>query len=206
MNPTNDPTSPVNAILVPIGQAIPTGLLSGILVGLTCQAFHLENPALIGAISGVGAALAIYQSSISNWRSLVWTLAVPPSMADPQPAPEENIMNETVTIRVQDTPNHTTIANLPASLQDMITLAQGLQSGIGLNEQSWTGADQPFSRSQFHQIRDTFIRRGWAQWNNPTARAQGLVLTNQGWAVVRYLANGDARTLPSPAITSPQNA
>jgi hypothetical protein len=38
-------------------------------------------------------------------------------------------------------------------------------------------------------IRDDFINRGWAEWKHPTARQQGVGLTEEGQAVIRTIAD-----------------
>jgi hypothetical protein len=41
------------------------------------------------------------------------------------------------------------------------------------------------SRPQFEALRDLFIERGWARWNNPKAHARGVIITPAGKAILK---------------------
>ena len=84
--------------------------------------------------------------------------------------------------------HRTQIADLDAKPDQLKQLAVGLLSGQPFSESRWTGAGQPFSRGQFARLRAVFVSRGWANWRNPEAPAQGLTVTGPGWDVLKSLA------------------
>jgi hypothetical protein len=98
-----------------------------------------------------------------------------------------------VTIRLQDTQDgayQETRISLPATMEQLRTLAAGVLSGVPLAEGHWIGQSrgQPFSKAQFYALRAEMIRRGLVEYINPTAPAQGYQLTRAGMAVMRYLS------------------
>lgn len=83
----------------------------------------------------------------------------------------------------------TQIADLQVKPDQLQRLAEGLLSGAPFAESAWTGAGRPFSRGQFAELRAVFIRRGWCEWRNPEAPAQGVTISPQGKAVLRSFAS-----------------
>ena len=87
--------------------------------------------------------------------------------------------------------------DLPAEPGQLITLADGLVNGLSLSEGSWTGSGAPFSRSQFRTLRDALIYSGLARWKDERYRAQGVILSPAGRAVMRRFASmSDTKALP----------
>lgn len=174
-----DLQNPIAGVLVPAAQALVTGLLAGII------AAALGGPWLPWA---AGIALLTWLVLLVKWGDLVAWLV--------HPAPEP----PTPTIRIAVTQENGHIGALAElkgfDLDQLAQLARGLQEGQTFSEAAWTGADRPFTRAQFHELRGIFLSRGWAAWRSPGTPARGVVLTRPGQAVTRYLSGADTITTP----------
>lgn len=88
-------------------------------------------------------------------------------------------------------------ANLPGEPAALISLAQAITAdGDTFSER--TATDAGLTQEQFSDLRDIFVDRGWAVWNHPTRRQQGVTLTLSGKAVLRSIA---ASPLPQDEIS-----
>jgi hypothetical protein len=83
----------------------------------------------------------------------------------------------------------TQFLDIDAEPHKVRTLARAVLNGRSLSEAEWTGAGQPFSRSQFRSLRGGLMERGLVRWANEKAKAQGCELTPAGRAVFEKLAN-----------------
>lgn len=81
--------------------------------------------------------------------------------------------------------------NLPCAPEQLKLLASGVMSGGSLSESGWCGANRPFTKSQFHQLRQALIEKGWLAWRSPSAPAQGVEVTHVGRRVFSYLSEGN---------------
>lgn len=82
------------------------------------------------------------------------------------------------------------VYNLPGDLDQLQTLAQGLQGGRPFSEHEWTGKGKPFSVNQFRDMRSKMLARGLICLANPKAPQQGYILTAAGRAIMRgFLEN-----------------
>lgn len=76
--------------------------------------------------------------------------------------------------------------DLPVTPDQLRILADGLAAGRQFAQSSWTGAGQPFARSEFVALRAELLRRGLAKWNREGAAGQGVSITAAGRAVLRH--------------------
>ena len=98
---------------------------------------------------------------------------------------------------------------LPGTVEALQQLASGLLAGRGFTEAAWTGRGRPYTKTEFHELRDKLLEQGFLQWRNERARAQGVELTQDGEDAFEQLLQ-NARThaharrgelLDSPAHT-----
>lgn len=66
-------------------------------------------------------------------------------------------------------------------------LSKAILSGQTFAER--TATDSGLSQEEFRDLRDKFIDRGWAQWNHPTRRQQGVSLTHRGRFILQTIAH-----------------
>ena len=89
-------------------------------------------------------------------------------------------------------------ADLPASSDQLRTLAKGVLEGSTLSEAAWTPG--LFTRGEFSQLKAALIRRGLAV-NRSRDPARGIQLTRPGEAAFQWLAGlGDPPTT-TPSLT-----
>lgn len=175
-------------------QAITTGLLVGLATGAGANLAGMAEPFSIGlALAAISAALTWL---ILLVRFLRLCEASAYGWAEPEAQPETTVTKHVETVRIeliQEAGRHVQIVDLPIDNDRLCILADGLAAGGSMSEAIWTGAGQPFTRAEFRQLRDEFIKRGWAAWRRPDSPAQGVILTKAGMAVMRHLS-GQAAT------------
>lgn len=84
---------------------------------------------------------------------------------------------------------HVDIVDLPASVDQLRTFAQGLLAGMGASEKYWTGKGKLFSKQEFRDLRGEMVKRGLLAYINPGAPLQGYELTKAGRAVMRKMVD-----------------
>lgn len=93
---------------------------------------------------------------------------------------------------IEDEGRKGTFASLPASTDQLATLARGLLiQKKSLSDQTWAGSGRPFSRPAFQMLKSELLARGLAAWNSPGTPARGMTLTRPGQAVMRYFLTLD---------------
>ena len=193
-----------DGVIVPILQALATGILSGLALAGVLWLAGVEiawrwSLALIPVVW-----LVMWLASLSHWRASLERLLnrdlnndgvigeQQPPVIISEPAREVRVTLE------RDEGRHVDIIDLPAQPEQLRQLADGLLSGRQFALSAWSGAGAPFSRSEFERLRDELIKRGLARWRNANAQAQGAELTLPGRAVLRRFAS-DASSL-SPTL------
>jgi len=73
-------------------------------------------------------------------------------------------------------------------------LAPAAISGLPISESAWCGAGKPFSKNEFHQVRDELIKRGWLFWKNPDEHSLGLEVSKVGKVVFKHLSGNRSPT------------
>lgn len=181
-----------DALLIPFGQSLITGLLTGIFFGALVAVFRIQVSAWsVGAISGSAGALLAWLSSRNFWR---WTierlLGDTLNLGHEQPAPQPELpAPQPVRVEViQDEGRRGDFLDLPC--RDKIPLlASGVLSGRQFSLSAWTGQNALFSRSEFEAVRDALLTAGLVAWRREGAPAQGVTLTASGRAVFKRLAS-----------------
>lgn len=98
-----------------------------------------------------------------------------------QVAPVTGQETPTVKVQIKHEPNRTQFIELPCSEDQLVELAKGvLQRGVPLSEGVWCGRMKPFSKAQFHHLRDEMLKRGLVAWRNEGAPAQGVEVLEPG--------------------------
>lgn len=173
--------------VLPLAQAVISGFVCFCLALAGALLSYLENPWQWGLFAGAGAAAVIWFSAFNDWRRVVYRLE--PTQGEIQ---EEDWIEEAQPVRVElssEEGRKVELIDLPANLEQLTALAVGLLNGASLSEAAWTGSGAPFTRAEFARLRNEFIRRGLACWNNPRTPARGASLTPGGRACIRYLAS-----------------
>jgi hypothetical protein len=77
--------------------------------------------------------------------------------------------------------------NLPVSREQLITLAEGLTSGLVFSENTWCGPGKVFSINEFRGLRTVMYKRGLIELANEKDVRQGYQLTEDGWEVMEHI-------------------
>lgn len=182
-----------SGVVVPLLQAVVTGILCGVAALAVTAWFKMP----FWAIGGTAAAVIMAGSWLSyrsRWQMILESIFQVDLNHDgrlgnnPIPAPQ---LPASVRVElIQDEGRKGDFIDLPAAPAKLKALASGL-----INQQRqfaltlWTGNGQLFSRSEFEQLRAAMIERGLAKWKKEGNPNQGVDLTPQGMAVMRYLAS-----------------
>lgn len=177
--------------LLPGLQALLSGVFfSGFAAGVLLWQ-GVDKPGTFLLVGGFGCAFCVWLVLLRHWLRLV------NFREGFQPAPRIQVIepaehqSSSVSIRLfeeQNTYWRGDFLELPATHQQLRVLASGVVSGSSLAENAWCGANKPFSKAQFQELRQALLERGWLQWRNQNAPAQGLELTHVGRRVFSYLA------------------
>lgn len=170
--------------LLPAAHAFITGVLVCLLALAVCQ---LQGWSLwLALAAGAAGAVMMWLSSVSTWRRVTFG-PDPVQWSEPTPVTPDPV--QVVVSYDEDGAHHTQLQDLPVDYDRMKTLAGGLLSGTTFSESVWCGQGRPFSKSEFHQLRRAFLSRGWMQWRNPNAPAQGVQLSRPGVAVMKTFSS-----------------
>jgi hypothetical protein len=172
-----------NGCMIPLGQALVTGVLCGLAVLGVGLWLKWTDPWAMGLIAAGGGAVLWWVSSILLWREAVYM-----DLRPVEPVVVE-AMSHTLKLELYKD-KQITFAELPVTFEEARKLAQGLLAGIPFSEAGWIGDEGIFSRSQFVQIRGEFVKRGWARWRNDKYPPQGVELLPDGWDICKQLARG----------------
>ena len=180
-------------VLVPVWQSVVTGAIMSILMaaGLASAGADTVDAIEVSVVSGMVVAAAAWLYLLRDTRRTLWHIEeflradIDGDGVVGQPAPE--------TVRVEVASTNTegyqalVYADLPGTLSQLRTFACGVLSGRGLAEAAWIGRNGIYSRGQYAQLREELLRRGWVEWRNVNAPAQGLDLTESGEAVFEQI-------------------
>jgi hypothetical protein len=185
----------VGPVTIPLLQAVITGGLAAVCAFSLVLVFRMDVSAL--AVAGVVFAVVTFGAWMSyrgRWQWVIEKYLGVDLDRDGfigQPEPVHQLPPLRVIVE-EDQGRHAEFIDLPYP-EKLPQLAAGLLAGRTFNQTAWTGHAGIFSRAEFDSLRDTMIERGLLVWKNPEAKAQGVVLTAPGRAVMRRLAD-----VPSP--------
>lgn len=103
-----------------------------------------------------------------------------------------------VKVELRDDGGHWQFADLPGEPDSLQALAQAVTDGDSFAERTATNCG--YTQEQWGSLRDVFIDRGWAKWNHPTRRQQGVSLLRGGRMVLKTIA-----ATPLPGGSAVQN-
>ncbi len=171
---------------LPLAQATITGAILGLavlVIGLMMRTRHPENIALVVGLLTWAATWLLLQR---HWYSLTDLEKLTGIDLDgngtvgrtrTEPPPE-------VRVRISEVKDdghfQQNVISLPASLDQLQTLAAGLLAGDPFSERTWTGSGRPFSVNEFRALRTELLKRGLLAVASPKDARQGYVLTAVG--------------------------
>jgi len=79
--------------------------------------------------------------------------------------------------------------DLPGGEGKFARLAAGVMNGEPLAERYWTGSQGPYSLSEFRDLRDYLLLRGFFNWRSEADHRQGIDIQPVGRAMIRRYAN-----------------
>lgn len=177
------------------GLAMITGVFLGLALGVVLAVFKYTHPVRAGFAAWAVVQACAWLALLARWGRLIDALELALGIDvnhDGRIAgqePEQHLVRVEVDERGDAGQRITSIAELPFSPAQLAQLGSGLLGGASFSEASWSGQGQPFTRSQFRQLRDTFLNRGWAQWARDGSPSQGVRLSHAGMAVARYFSS-----------------
>lgn len=179
-----------SGVVVPGLQAVITGVFFAGVVG---GAVLLSGYGKLGTyllLGGFGCAFTAWIFLIHHWLKVIEHR----EGIEPEPEPVELVEpgEEPSSVRIELIQNSDgawrgSFVNLPVSPEKLRLVASALSQGGSLSENSWCGSGRPFTKRQYHALRQELIERGWLQWRNPNAPAQGLEPSLVGRRVFSYL-------------------
>lgn len=179
-------------------MAVITGAFLALALGVIAAYLKYAQPVKLGLASWAIFQALIWLLLLVRWskllnlleRSLGIDINQDGLIAGEKPEPERTL--EPVRIELGEVNNGARamhFVELPATQEQVISLACGLMSGASFSESAWTGSGAPFSKNEFIRLRDEMLRRNLLQWRNERAPAQGLELSRAGKATMRYFAS-----------------
>ena len=173
--------------VLPALQSVISALWVFILAGLVSYALYRLISFPVGILAVLVGA-GVWFAYLRKWHYLT---GLSPYQ-EPEPLPLREVEREPERVSIELLENNATSGqylSLPARYEQLIALGRGVLSGQGLAIGSWVGTGRPFTRSEFETLRDEMLLRGLLAWHNERARGQGVKLTPQGRAVLKYLAS-----------------
>lgn len=181
-------------VLLPVLQAIITGALAGLAAWCYAWLLHFPQAWRWGLGVALGVLVLAWLGMLARWLDLTR----PIERLTGVDLDHDGYIGTPDTIRVEVTSQdkrHVTAAEIPYASK-LADFARGVLSGEPISERQWSGAGKLFSQTEFRQVRDLFMARGWFRWINPESPQQGFEITPGGRAALRALAQGG----PSPTL------
>jgi len=171
-------------VAVPLAQATITGLLTTF--GISVIGLFNAWPWYIGPICGVfvtGGAwlLLLWYGRESLWVTEEIIHDIDDGETDDDPPPQ------TWEVRAEVSEGkRRQFADLPGEPAQLHNLGTAVINGESFSERTATNAG--FTQENWGLLRDQFITRGWAHWNHPTRRQNGVTLLRTGRAILQKIA------------------
>lgn len=174
---------------LPLLQSTITGALAGILMLILAIQFRWRDAWIHGLIFWVVIQGITWLYLQRHWILMTFERVAKIDLnrdgrkgaAPVQEIPEVRVRIEHIK---QDGHYQQDVVNLPASLEQMRALAEGITSGLSFTERNFTGSGRPFSIDQFRALRSEMIRRKLLTLEGSKDARQGFKLTEEGKAVL----------------------
>jgi len=177
---------------LPFLQASITGVIIGLCVAGLAYALRARHPLTPGLVAGLLAWAATWLWLQRHWYTLTLEAIVNRDLDGDgvigvrQEPPEPPEVRVRVSMVKENGHYQESIYHLPATLEQMRALAEGLLvSGVPFTERRWTGPGKPFSTGEFRALRAELIKRGLIMPASEKDARQGFVLTQVGEQVLR---------------------
>lgn len=179
--------TPAAGVLVPFLQAGTTGLLCGLLAFAVSLYFEWNKPWFIFMVVWFTVMLVAWLVMLKNWRGLFWVLedALHIDLTGDSIEGEPQKVVSRIEVLSEDKKT-LQFADLTLSPEKLTRTAKLIQSGASFSE---GGLSSILSRSEFKELRDTFLNRRWLEWRDPDHVSQGLRMSKTGAAVFRHFAS-----------------
>jgi hypothetical protein len=201
--------------ITPVGRLEPFDVLTSLFdagvtfifftIGVGGVCWYYEAPVIVApaVASGFLAGCLRYYGGLALAKSLLQTIESVTKkdlngdghIGQPQPANPH-----TVRVEIREDSREgaryqfATLGVEPAKLQ---ALAVAVLRGDSFSER--TAVRYSFTQEEFRTLRDEFLERGWAAWNHPNRKQQGVSLTRGGLFILRAIKDSP---LPSPTAQS----
>jgi len=187
----------ISGVIVPLLQALTTGLLAAsLVVGISLIREEFIVWRLFWVVLA-GVSLLAWLIALAFWRALVEHKPEKP----PDVRPLESVRVDLA--RPDGDYLWVDFLDLPVSRETMSRAAAALLARDFCTS-SWGGRGKALTRSQAEALRDFFIGKDLANWSRPESHTAGWSLNGAGRAVIRRFA-GMAKSSPTPqARRSPQ--
>lgn len=191
--PTRDPNI-ASDVAVPAGQTLITALV--VLVFTTPISIWMQwpwyGPFIVAALA-FGVAWLIFVVIQNETLYTVETIINEDLDGDGQVGPPPQLPAPHVTVELSDGRSKY-FDELPGQLAELQYFAAGiLDRRWSFSERG--AAESGYGAAQFKGLREVFLARQWAMWNNPAYPQQGVALNRKGQAIISQLA----ATPPTPS-------
>jgi len=176
-------------VWLPFWQSTITGALAGILLWILAIQFRWRDALIHGLVFWVIVQGITWLYLQRHWILIAFERVAKIDVngdgrvgaAPKQEIPEVRVRIEHIK---QDGHYQQDIMTLPATLEQMRALAEGITSGLPFTERNFTGSGRPFSIDQFRALRSEMIRRGLLTLEGSKDARQGFKMTDEGKAVL----------------------
>lgn len=186
---------------LPAAQAFLSGVFFSLVVLGVSLLAGAEQEGVFLLLGGSTVAFVAWLVLLKHWVRLVdLREGVQPAPRYEVIEPEPAFQPGTVRVALVERGNGTMsgeFLELPATSEQLRLLASGVVSGGSLSENAWCGSGRPFTKAQFHALRQALLERGWFQWRSPSAPAQGVEPTHVGRRVFQHLSETGNYLLPT---------
>jgi len=176
-------------VAVPLGQAIGTALFVGIVSGVLAiwQAWPWQVPAILAALAAAGMWFTVLTDTRQLLRKVERYIGKDLDGDKIVGEPERVVHEYHVKDDSQTGAHWQMMISLEIDPDRLRQFAHGLViEGRSTGTNGWVGERGLFERTEFEQLRDELISRGFAKWSK--ARNRGWYLTAKGAAWFATLA------------------
>lgn len=180
---------------LPMWQSLVTGAGFGALILVIGLHFRWRSVGYWSLVFGILAFLIVWLLRQNHWLRLTAEHLLnrdldndgyigQPPIAAPDPLPVTTRIS--LTDRNGSSDYHEKIFQLPATEEQLVALAAGINAGVTFAEAYWTGAGAPFSLREFRRLRAYMVKHGILEMVDSKAPNQGFRLTAAGQAIFSH--------------------